>query len=537
MRVRSGPVTAPPAPTLCPSPPAGKATRRWGLVVLAALPFQLPLVQHLLTGRTATGFLLYDAPYYMANARAIFERGNGLAYPNPFDPDPSSPVIYFHWLLWLLGAGVKFLHLDPGALFAGVGVAASIVCCALTLRLVELVLPDSRGRSVWFLLTMWGGGALVLTAGLLNLAQGRPAWDDLFRFDVGNGWWFSNWGLNLLLSTEAVYHCLVVGAWIGVLQKRWPLALGGVAALAATHPFSGGQHLLILGTWLGVEALRERTPAAWWRVAIVGGLGAIFGAYYFGFLSQFPAHRALVAVWSNAHEVRLVSLLLAVGPWAALAAWRFRREPWRAGGIEAFFVTTFVVTFLLLQHDWLLPSRQPAHFSRGYHWLPLWLLALPLLQAWFTQLAAARGRFIAGVALGLAGPLLAADNLAFLGRELHDGERDRVSLSEAQREIYEWMDAADLRGVLLCYDLRLSYHAAIYSGARPYVGHLNNTPDIRTRWRQVAAWHREGETGPWFEAIDYLLIDRRNPPAYPWSGWVELHRNEDYLLVGRTPKP
>src|SRR6185503_7540289 len=80
---------------------------RWGCVFLAILPFQLPLLQHfILSGAEATGFLSYDAPYYAANGREIFERGNGFAYPNPYDSDPATPVIYFHWLVWLLGFGV-----------------------------------------------------------------------------------------------------------------------------------------------------------------------------------------------------------------------------------------------------------------------------------------------------------------------------------------------------------------------------------------------------------------------------------------------
>jgi hypothetical protein len=510
------------------------AWQRWFLVILAVLPFHLPLLQHLLTGPIATGFLQYDSPYYMANARAIFERGNGFAYPNAYDPDPHAPVIYFHWLLWLLGAGVKFLHLDPGALFAATGVAASIVCSALTLRLVELVLPDPRGRTGWFLLTMWGGGIVVLATAGLNLAQGRSLSEELFRLDAGEGWWFSNWGRNLILPTEAVYHCLVAAAWIGVLQKRWTLAIGAVAALAATHPFSGLQHLLILGAWTAVLALRERTPASFGRAGLMVLLGAGFGVYYFWFLNLFPAHRAMTAVWSTAHEVTGVSLLLSIGPLAAIVGWRLYREQGRSGEAAWFWLTAFAITLLLMKHDWFIHSHQPAHFSRGYHWMPLWLLALPQLQAWARQLTATRGRLIAGATFALAGLGAVADNAVFLAHDLNGGERDRIHLSEGQREMLAWIDHTGLRGVLLSFDLRLGYHAAAYTGARPYLGHLNNTPDIRERWRNVAAWQRKGERGPWLNTVDYILIERASPPAtFDASAWRELHRNEEYILLGR----
>lgn len=294
--------------------------------------------------------------------------------------------------------------------------------------------------------------------------------------------------------------------------------------------------MLILGAWLGWLALRERTPAAWRRVALVAGIGAAFGAYYFVFLPGFPAHRALTAVWSNAHEVSLFSILLEVGPWVAVAAWRLHRRRGQASDAERFWIVALAVTFLLMQHDWFMSPRQPAHFSRGYLWLPAWFLALPQLQEW-SQRFAARGPRVAGLALALGGTLIAADNAAFLTRDLHVGEQERIQLSRPQREILTWMDEAELRGVLLSYDPRLNYLAPAYSGVRPYVGHLNNTPEIRTRWSEVAAWQQAGKTGPWFDRVDYLLIDRRNPPAYNWSGWRELHRNDDYLIFGRPSKP
>lgn len=507
---------------------------RWTLVILAVLPFHLPLLQHLLNGSVATGFLQYDAPYYMANARAIFEHGNGFAYPNPYDPDPHAPVIYFHWLMWLLGFGVKFLHLDPGALFATLGVAGSIICSALTLRLVELVLPDPRGRWGWFLLTLWGGGIVCVGAAALNLTHGQPLLTDLFRLDAGEGWWFPNWGRNLITSTEVVYHCLVAATWIGVLQRRWGLAIGAVGALAATHPFSGLQHLLILNAWLGITALRERTSAAWGRALLALTLLVLFGLYYFWFLNLFPTHRALIAVWSTAHQVTLTNIFVEVGPLVLVALWRLRQAHWRPDESGWFWLTAFFVTFLLMQHDWFIAPHQPAHFSRGYLWLPVWLLALPQLQAWGRKWDGARHRLVAVAAWGLLWALCVADNTSFIVRDLNGGELARVRLPDDQREMYGWMDRMNLRGVLLCFDTRLSYHAATYTGVRTYYGHLNNTPNIGRRWREVAGWHRQGITGAWLQTIDYVLIERTNPPAaFDWSQWTELHRNRDYILLGR----
>lgn len=504
------------------------------VVVLGTLPFQLLLLQHLGSGELATGFLQYDSPYYVANGREVFERGNGFAHPNPYDPSPHAPVIYFHWLTWLLGFGVKILGADPGALFASLGVVASLLCSALTLRLVEAVLPQAAGRRILFLLTMWGGGALYLGGLAANLGAGRPWAVDPFAFDTGQGWWFPNWGRNLVLPTEAVYHCFVAAAWWAVVKRRWPLAIGTVATLAATHPFSGLQHLLILATWIAVVAARERTRAAVGRLAVVAAILGAFAAYYFVFLNSFPEHRALTAKWSLAWTMPLSNLVLAVAPPTGVALWRLRRrENWTEA--DRFFAVAWIGTFLLLKHDWFIPPHQPAHFSRGYHWLPAWLMALPQLQAWGLAVAARAGRATLFAAGSVAAALLLSDNAAFLYREFHDDQRERHYLTPAQRDVFRWLERSGASGVLLCADTRLGYLAATYTSVRPYLGHLNNTPDVHERWRHVAAWHREGQRGPWQEQIDCVLMQRTNPPAaFDRENWREVYRNQDYLLFERS---
>ena len=80
------------------------APRVLGLIVLSLLPFWAVPIAHVVSNpQTATGFFHYELPYYVANGRAALERGNGIMYPNPYDPAPEAPVIYAHWLLWILG--------------------------------------------------------------------------------------------------------------------------------------------------------------------------------------------------------------------------------------------------------------------------------------------------------------------------------------------------------------------------------------------------------------------------------------------------
>lgn len=509
--------------------------RRWALIALAVLPFQLILLQHLSDGPEATGFLQYDSPYYVANGRAVFERGNGFAGPNPYDPSPAAPAIYFQWLTWLFGFAVKVLGMDPGVVFVVVGLLATFVGGELTLQLVETMLPEARWRRTLFLLTTWGGGLLCVAAMGANLVSGRPAAWDLFRFDPGHGWWFLNWGRNFVLPTEAVYHALSAATWLGVLRRRWGVALGAAGALALTHPFSGVEQLLILLAWCGVCAVRERTPASLGRAAIVAAMLALFGGYYFWFLNRFPSHRALVSGWSAVWDFSTVSLVFASGLVAVPAVARLVRLRGRSGEREGFLLVAFVVALLLMKHDWFIAARQPVHFARGYNWLPLWLIGLPEVRRWIDGAIAIPRRGWAAAAIGAGALLLVSDNALFLASDLRNGEAGRVLLTANQREMLAWIDHAQLRGVLLCADPRLSYLSATYTGLRPYYGHLENTPDVHERWRRVAAWQRQGVAGPWLETIDYILLYRGTPPVnFDRSHWRELHGNGGYVILGRS---
>lgn len=519
--------------------PADDSGGRWWQpalwIALATIPLLLPVAWHFLSSATATGFVSYDAPYYMANARSIFERGNGFAYPNPYDPSAAAPVIYFHGLIWVLGFAEKVLRIDPGYLFAGFGVIAALVCSALTFELVKTVLPDRRGRGWLFLLTLWGGGLLCLAGLIVSCWRGHVSLESLFVIDQPKGWWFPNWGRNLLLPTEAAYHALVAFVWLGVLRQRWTWAIGGVAALMATHPFTGLQQLLIVAAWCGFLALRDRTSADVLRVGVLAVLFIAFDWYQFGYLMRFPQHVALVESWSDLWLLSIPFIALASGPVIALAVAQRWRGRWRPSDAELFLVFAGVITLVLMKHDWFIRARQPAHFSRGYNWLPWWLVALPGIQAtalrWWDSVPAWRGRLIAAALAAV----LVFDNACFIARECAASPQSGYHLSAEQKAMFAWMDRAKLSGVLLCPDPALSYLSATYTAVRPYYGHIVNTPDFSSRTTLVSGWYFGGLTNSWLDAIDYVLIDRRHPPRqYPEPGWTPLHESGDYVLLGRA---
>jgi hypothetical protein len=478
----------------------------------------------------ATGFIQYDMPYYLANGREAFDRGGGLLHANPYDPDPQAPAIYFHWLTYLLGFGVTQLWLDPGMLFVGVGLVAGWIGGWLTLKIVEHLIPDSCDRPLLFLLVMWGGGLLAVGKIAVNVWSGQPLLDKLLAFDPANGWWFLNWGRNFLFPTEAVYHALVAGAWLCVLRGRDWAAVGIVTLLAATHPFSGLQHLLILGAWNLVQLIKGKQWAALGRGLTITAVLAVFLGYYFVFLEMHAGHRALRHLWSLAWIVPLNTLLLAYGPVAILAAAAWKRSAAKFTPETWFFATAFVVSLLLAKHDWFVRARQPVHFTRGYVWMPLMLLALPLIARGMQYLRDNGPVWRRWVVLAGVGLLAVSDNLAFYGETLAKGECGRY-LPTAARDMYAWINMQKLHGVLLAPNEDLSYLSATYTTLQPYYGHRFNTPQVQRRWQELDNWNLKGVDGAWLDQIDFLLLAPGETPKGFHSGqWKLLKEHEGYRL-------
>jgi hypothetical protein len=514
---------------------SGGARILWA--ALAAVPFLSIYLAHYTSPLgVATGFIHGDMPYYCANGRAIFERGNGLAHPNPYDPNPDAPVIYFHWLTWILGFGIKKLGLEPGALFVGMGVIGSLLCSYLTLRLVEARLPKSRYRNLLFLFTMWGGGLLCLGRAAQNLLNGHSAAESLFAFDPFNGWWFQNWGRNLVFPTEAVYHALAATVWLAVLGQRWKLALAAAALLAATHPFSGLQMLLILFAWLSIcLCLGPSWHGLRLWLTVVAVLGLFLG-YYFGFLESFEQHRSLRETWSLNWTLDSATLLLGYGPIGVVAAYGFCIARKRLTSGESFLAICFILSFLLAKHEWFLTPRQPLHFTRGYLWLPLCLLALPVLQRMLIDARLPRVAF--GFLVLVLGAVGISDNAAFLVQQWQNQwknpEEAGYFLTPAEREMFAWIEGHGFDGVLLSPDHKISYLTATYTSARPYFGHWSQTPQLQKRIEQVQAWLEDGERGRWMAEIDYILIARSQIQSIQrLADWEIAHENEELLFLTR----
>ncbi|WP_417848758.1 hypothetical protein [Thalassoglobus sp.] len=524
------------------------------LACAALLPFYSIYAAHCVNPDGASGFIQYDMPYYVANGRDIFERGNGFAGPNPYDENPNAPTIYFHWFTWILGFSVVVLGLDPGFVFVSLGLVAGISGSWLTLQIIRQLIPDNRAVTPVFLLSMWGGGLFVLFKCFLNLAQGEPLLSDVLMFDLGRGWWFMSWGRNFILPTEAVYHAFAAGIWLCVLRRREWSAVTLVLVLAATHPFTGIQQLLILGAWnlaqlivnlySGRPSSSEQpnemsTPKVdlsplWRGLVLTAGLAAFLG-YYFIFLEQFASHRNLRSTWALEWVVPPIVVALAYGVVMLLAFQRMHGN-WRNFVPETwFFLVAFAVSFLLIQHDYFVKPHQPLHFARGYVWLPLFLIAAPRISSWVISVRDQSSRARQTLILALVILLASLDNIAFLTITTRENSNN-IPLSHDARDAFRWMDEQQLEGVLLIPDDILSYLSATFTSAQPYHGHKFNTPDYPTRKENVDAWKADGTQGDWMETIDYVLLPAENNSLQQnVDHWKRLYENNGFILFERSP--
>ncbi len=120
------------APTVSPPSRIARELRLWLVSLALFSPILVPYAAHFafqLPGRQPTGFIDYDLPYYMANAREHFDAGRfHFFYSNPFDPNYASPRIYVQPMTLALGAALHWTGLDPGVVWMIFHLLAGWVC-------------------------------------------------------------------------------------------------------------------------------------------------------------------------------------------------------------------------------------------------------------------------------------------------------------------------------------------------------------------------------------------------------------------------
>lgn len=494
------------------------APRVLGLIVLSLLPFWAVPIAHVVSNpQTATGFFHYELPYYVANGRAALERGNGIMYPNPYDPAPEAPVIYAHWLPWILGFSTATCGFDPGEMILSLTFCASLAFAWATWSLVQHRMFDAPGfdgeastlrgirgspdNNAAFFLAMWGGGLLCIAGTAVSGLQSTPWLESVLQFDPGNGMWFLNWGRNALFPTEAIYHTLVACCWIAEIKAQNRVANGCLLLLATTHPWSGLELLLTINLWRGIQLLTLRTGNARNQLSISAALLLTFLLYYKVWLSAFPQHARLQHVWELDWSLSLTTAFLAYvpvlipcgvlivrklsksslenvcpdSPVAIIPEFSKKIASCSAGPFdrtERFLLCALVIAAGLAFHDRIFKPVQPLHFTRGYVWMPLFLLGLPVIMGWWNHIRDRSPRYITVLLM----MTVFADDFVFSA--VHTNRQltqvDGFHLDADERTLLSSLHGR--RGPVLLEPLELNYLLPSYADARPWLGHHFNTP-------------------------------------------------------------
>ena len=532
-----------------------RSLNRWLWSLILLLPVIVLYVAEYQSGdgTAFTGFIQYDQPLYMANARSFFDGHFHLFYNNPFSADPGTPRIYFQPHLFLLGAILALTGCDPGTLYVIFGFIAALICVRVAIALYEEIAGLDR-KSSWLglILFLWGGGVFTIAGAVYHRLSGNPPQDytsDLFHFDPFGGWWFLNLGRNLIFPTEAYYHAVALGTILLAIRSRFLGALILAGLISMSHPFTGVQFLLILLAWCWIERffVKSRIVPNWF----FGGLAVLLAwhlFYYMVFLNQFPEQLAISQHYALAWVARASAFIPADLLVGLMAAWAMRTLPFAqelfSSPVNRLLLAWFGVSFALGHHDFAFDPMQPIHFLRGYTWMPLFLLGVqPLLRLfdWAERLESVVLRALVVSSVMFIGLL---DNVTWMGFYIQKAflagrgqvvQPDGFRLKATDRELHAWLKQrpGPHEELLLTADPEspLVYMGIVYAGYRGWYGHSANAPFALKRRQEVLDFFRDG-TAPqeWKGRTLFLITDKHAPPAGHEFDVPVIYENEDYRV-------
>lgn len=514
--------------------PADAAPRRsrwtvWLLVLPLIAPAAIPFVVHWFPrqdGRVPTGYIQRDFPIYYGKGREHFDPGQfHWTYSQPASDRYDEPRVYVQPWTLALGLAHRYAGLPPGVVYDGFWLVSALFCAAAALALYRgLVGLETWPKRLGLLLFFWGGGLLTLCGTLAELAaRRRPDFWTIFRFDPVNGWWFLNFGRNLLYPTEALYHGLVFLTILFTSQRRFVLATAFAFLTCFNSPFAGAGLLAVLWSWCLLELvfLENRARITGFFVAI-NALLVAFLAYYIVFLNRFPEHKIVARQMEfhvNYPAVSFVPALILVG---LMAAWTLRTI--RTAGVRLgaernrLLLVWFLVTFALSHHDFAIRPRQPIHFDRGYAYVALFLLGAPALFALFEGLTRRLPRRLAQLAIAGVVLVFLSDNLAWFAafpyRAYRGLESESIRIKPDEAAVLKTLDDRGYYGdLVLSEDEELGNLVISETPLRSWVAHVYETPNYEARVKDLDDLFRAGRFNPAWDGRPLIVVARRKPDA------------------------
>lgn len=196
----------------------------------------------------------------------------------------------------------------------------------------------------------------------------------------------------------------------------------------------------------------------------------------------------------------------------SLALWRMRtleraREV-LAAPRERLFLVWFLAVFALANHEAFIKNPyQPIHFTRGYEWMPLFLLGAPLLLSWFNEWRNRKTWLSWGAAL-LVTVVFLTDNAAWLAIKSATMARVYRYYSREEYDVLNYLatiPASEKRLVIPPYD-DFGMQVTALTSLRVWCGHKSETPAMADKERTLKAWQEKGEFAADWENRQLLIV-------------------------------
>jgi hypothetical protein len=527
---------------------------RWFLAFLAMLPICWLTGCYFLgapQNTHPTGFIQYDQPYYMAEARQHFANEFHLSYGLPASPDYDTPRVYFHPQTLLLGALTKFTGIEPGLIYAAFGLIATLIFFRIAIGVYEHIVGLGSGAQFLVLsLFLWGGGLALLCGFVFKVAVGG----ELLTFDTGG--WGANLGRGVIYGIEAYYHALFFGAILALLRRCYAIALVLVAVTCASHPFTGVELASILAGWVILEALVDRSaaPPPWLRAGILLLL-LLHLSYWLILLPRLsPEHAALMPLWQLPWVLHWYNEIPEYAIVGLAAFWQLRTRQRLGSALQdrtvRLLLAWFAGAFLLANHDLFVRPRQPIHFTHGYLWVPLFLIGAPVMIKIAERLLSAPWRIGFSASMALSS-LMFLDNAGWFGSAGLDLLRDGRNVSFFPNPIYIRRSAWDVlqqlndrvfaEGLVVSNERDLSYQAIVYTPLRAWYSQMWNTPHPLERLAEIEALFHDGrDLGDWRCRRMIAIVDRQKDRDATEKllalGYWLAYQNVDYDVLLRPPR-
>lgn len=430
----------------------------------------------------ATGFIQYDQPSYVANSLEYKKSENWhIAFSMPYLETHQKEPIYFFPQLFLIGNLAKISPFSPTAIFLVFGFVFAYLGILKIIQLIELVAPQANKSHLRLLqiLAVWGGGFLFLPGIVYTLisSNGDIAWSikNCFLFDPGDGFWMLNMGRNFIYPMEALYHYLFVSVIISIYKKNYLKSSLIASILVFCHPFTGTIIAGSLGLFLFIQTLKSFTKQNIIPLSIISSSYLIVIIYNFYWLPKNPAHNQLLKQWQIDWSAKPYQFLLAYLLVLIPAIFAIKKTSLKNNPIITFLLSWLFVNLLLENHQYFInPAHQPLHFSHGYVWLCLFLLAVPVLLRLFQNT-----RISLKIALI---SLLLLDNASWFtlygAKQLINGD---VFITKQEQQVLTFIsNQHNKNSIISPYD-KLGYFNIVYNNNPSYTSHRFNTPDFHPK--------------------------------------------------------